>query len=57
MRAVHLCFWILERTCENISMDTNRKVVDFRENFIKPPKEMVLQIRDKSLKELRHQTG
>ena len=55
--AGHLCFWILERTCENISMDTNRKVVDFRENFIKPPKEMVLQIRDKSLKELRHQTG
>jgi len=38
-------------------MDTNKKVVEFRENFIKPPKEMVLQIRDKSLKELRHQTG
>jgi len=55
--AGHLCFWILERTCEKISMDTNKKVVEFRENFIKPPKEMVLQIRDKSLKELKHRTG
>jgi hypothetical protein len=40
-----------------ISMDTKRKVVEFRENFIKAPKEMVLQIRDKSLKEQKHQTG
>jgi hypothetical protein len=38
-------------------MDTKRKVVEFRENFIKAPKEMVLQIRDKSLKEQKHQTG